>query len=592
MRRRLVPSLGLIVVLLLSSASIQGSALAQEWLDPTPPPTSEERGFGGDANFGGDLGTAAEEIDRFWSEAFAEAGVPYRPPTDIVALDQRLTTGCGEASPFISQFFYCPADETIYLVPEALEAVTGEHGDYGAVTILAHEWGHHVQWLLGVPPDASNALELQADCLAGAWTSRARELGLLDPGDVTEAAMLSAEYGDDYGAPQDVPNAHGIDDDRISAFMRGYDDGLGDCDLPFVAGGQQEPPSGAVPRPSPASALPDPPQPLPALSVPALLPDALSLPQGQPLRLYDAGSTTLADLAASLPDPAEADQRLRSFGWQESAYRVFAADGPPPDAAGWVELHVHRFAIVDGAAEALPYLAGGREKTAGLRPIDLGLFGDQATALAGPAFNGDEVSIYARRGSLVVRVTAIAPNGDPTADAIEAIQVPLRQLVDEPRVASPELLAMLPPPEYLPPGLRKAEEHARSASFLASGFQDPAEAEGLFQKWGWRESAAGVYLADGAGTAAGTTRLEVVVYRLADPGAAAEALPYFLDARAAALGLAEVAAPAAGDEARAIAGAIDGGREATVYFRVGPALFRATVIGHGNPMADLEALLG
>ncbi|MDP9365464.1 MAG: hypothetical protein M3Q10_14780, partial [Chloroflexota bacterium] len=265
--------------------------------------------------------------------------------------------------------------------------------------------------------------------------------------------------------------------------------------------------------------------------------------------------------------------------------------GPPPDAAGWVELHLHRFATVDGAAAALPYLASGRETAAGLRSVDLGLFGDQAVALAGPAFNGDEVTIFARRGTLVLRATGIAPAGDPTADVVEAALVPLRQLVDEPRVVSPELLAMLPPPEYLPAGLRQVEEHARSASFLASGFPDPEEAERLFQGWGWRESAAGVYAADGAGTAAGTTRLEVVVFRLVDPGAAAAALPYFLEARAAALRLAEVVAPRAGDEARAIAGPVEGGREATVYFRAGPALFRVSAVGPGQPMADLEALL-
>ncbi|MDP9363816.1 MAG: neutral zinc metallopeptidase, partial [Chloroflexota bacterium] len=216
---------------LLSGLGPAGVA-SQAWLEPALPPTAVAPwGFGGNAGFGGDLNAASQELDRFWSGAFADAGAPYRPPAAIVALDRRLTTGCGPASPLDADFFYCPADETIYLAPIALEAVAALHGDYGAITILAHEWGHHVQWLLGVPPDASNGLDLQADCLAGAWTRRAGELGLLDPGDITEAAKLSAEAGDDYGAPQDVPGAHGIDDDRITAFVRGYDDGLGDCAL-------------------------------------------------------------------------------------------------------------------------------------------------------------------------------------------------------------------------------------------------------------------------------------------------------------------------------------------------------------------------
>ena len=192
----------------------------------------------------------------------------------------------------------------------------------------------------------------------------------------------------------------------------------------------------------------------------------------------------------------------------------------------------------------------------------------------------------------MLRATGIAPGGDPTADVVAALLVPLRPLADEPRVVTPELRAMLPPPEYLPPGLRRVEEHARSASTVAATFAVPAEADRLFREWGWRESAAGVYVADGAGTAAGTTRLEAGVFRLADEGTAAEALPYFLAGRAEALGLAEVAAPPGGDEARAIAGAVDAGREATVDFRLGAILFRLTAAGPGEPMADLEALLG
>jgi hypothetical protein len=192
----------------------------------------------------------------------------------------------------------------------------------------------------------------------------------------------------------------------------------------------------------------------------------------------------------------------------------------------------------------------------------------------------------------LIRATAIAPRGDPTADAIALALIPLRPLVDEPRVVSPQLFALLPTAGEVPPGLCLAEEHARSASSLAAGFADPAAAERLFQTWGWRESAARVFLADGPGTAAGTTRLETVVYRLADAGAAEAALPYFLDARAAALGLSEVAAPQVGDEARAIAGPTPDGAEATVYLRVDSILLRLTAIGPGDPMTELRAMLG
>lgn len=172
-----------------------------------------------------------------------------------------------------------------------------------------------------------------------------------------------------------------------------------------------------------------------------LLPATLSLPQGQPFRVDREGTDTLDSLAAAFPDPTEAATRLRRWGWQEeNVYRIFASDNPPRDAAGWVELRLYRFATVDGAAVALAYFSEGRMSTAGLRPLDLGPFGDQAVALAGPAYNGDEVTIYARRGSILIRVTGISPDGDPTSDVIETVLVPLRQLADEPRVLSPGLL--------------------------------------------------------------------------------------------------------------------------------------------------------
>lgn len=143
-------------------------------------------------------------------------------------------------------------------------------------------------------------------------------------------------------------------------------------------------------------------------------------------------------------------------------------------------MSVDRFDSVDGAAAALPYYAAARRTALGYRPVDLGLFADQAEAMAGPASNGNEVTIYARRGNLLVRATGITPRGDPTADVVAAILIPLRHLVDEPRVVSRALFASLPATSRVPPGLRLAEEHARSASTIAGTFPDPTEAEGRF----------------------------------------------------------------------------------------------------------------
>lgn len=174
----------------------------------------------------------------------------------------------------------------------------------------------------------------------------------------------------------------------------------------------------------------------------------------------------------------------------------------------------------------------------------------------------------------------------------EVALYPLRQLIDHVGVVSPVMLDLLPMAAMMPPGLEAAGDHARSAATNADTFADPDEAGRLFQSWGWREHAARSFTAPGSGTANGTTQLDVAVYRFADSWGASQALPYFLDARAEGLGLREIGGPVVGDESRAIGGPVEGGQEATLYVRVGDALLRLTAVGPGNPMADIEALLG
>jgi predicted metalloprotease len=116
-----------------------------------------------------------------------------------------------------------------------LDAHRQRTGDFAPIVVLAHEWGHHIQTVCGIAPGSDNTFELQADCLAGAYTHDAGQRGVLDPGDITEAVVLAAAAGDPLGLPQDTPGAHGSNDDRITAFMRGYLGGVPACVLPGTA---------------------------------------------------------------------------------------------------------------------------------------------------------------------------------------------------------------------------------------------------------------------------------------------------------------------------------------------------------------------
>ena len=128
---------------------------------------------------------------------------------------------------------------------EQLQSQLGATGDLAAQYIVAHEYGHHVQNVLGIsaevrqleqqdPQNANRysvALELQADCLAGAWARDADERNLLDEGEIAEALNAASAVGDDtiqQQAGQQVNQesfTHGSSEQRVSWFRRGYDTG-------------------------------------------------------------------------------------------------------------------------------------------------------------------------------------------------------------------------------------------------------------------------------------------------------------------------------------------------------------------------------
>jgi predicted metalloprotease len=173
-----------------------------------------------------------QDVNAFWQRAFAAVGAVYHAPS-VTVLEAPVTTACGPGGPE-DLAFYCPAEEAIYYAPAGLEVHRRRIGDFAPIVVMAHEWGHHLQTLLGLAPAHGNTFELQADCLAGTYAGDAGQRGLLDPGDITEAVAMAATAGDPLGLPQDTLGAHGINDDRITAFMRGYLGGVNACGLPCV----------------------------------------------------------------------------------------------------------------------------------------------------------------------------------------------------------------------------------------------------------------------------------------------------------------------------------------------------------------------
>src|SRR3954447_24555954 len=175
-----------VIVTLLWAAIAPALALTAVAQD-TPLP---ERYGGNSQDYAAQFPAVFAELNTFWGDIFAAAGVPYRAPS-VVTLDGPTTTACGDAGPE-GFAFYCPSDETIYYSPAAFATHRLRFGDFAPIVVVAHEWGHHVQSLLGIVPEPGSSFELQADCLAGAYATNAAQQGLLDPGDVTEAVTTSA----------------------------------------------------------------------------------------------------------------------------------------------------------------------------------------------------------------------------------------------------------------------------------------------------------------------------------------------------------------------------------------------------------------
>jgi predicted metalloprotease len=192
------------------------------------------------------------DVQDSWETAFATAGQRYQR-TQLVLFTGGVDTGCGAASSAVGPF-YCPADLRVYLdlgFFRELRDRFGAPGDFAQAYVVAHEFGHHVQNLLGISGEVSDAqrrdpqdanqlsvrLELQADCLAGVWAHSAYQDDLLEEGDLEEGLAAAAGVGDDRiqqqsgGRVDQESFTHGSSQQRTAWFTRGFEGGeVSSCD--------------------------------------------------------------------------------------------------------------------------------------------------------------------------------------------------------------------------------------------------------------------------------------------------------------------------------------------------------------------------
>jgi predicted metalloprotease len=195
-------------------------------------------------------------IQNFWQTEFPQVyGKPYQP-AKTVYFSQSVNTGCGQADSGVGPF-YCPADDRVYIDLAFYNELTtrfGAKGEFAQPYVLAHEYGHHIQDLLGTEAqmrraqqrDPNNAnrysvmLELQADCYSGVWTKHATEttstngqplFTSITADDVNQALQAAASVGDDAiqkkmgGGVDESKFTHGSSEQRQHWFIQGYQSG-------------------------------------------------------------------------------------------------------------------------------------------------------------------------------------------------------------------------------------------------------------------------------------------------------------------------------------------------------------------------------
>jgi predicted metalloprotease len=207
---------------------------------------------GADANDSVECAVVAdiESIQDYWA---ATLGPDY-VPTDTVFFNGSVQTSCGSASSG-SGPFYCPADQLVYIDLSFFDQLRTQFGAQGGLFVnayvIAHEYGHHVQNLLGTntrvtpgeagPASGTVRLELQADCYAGTWANHAETvpdesgeplIAEITQDDIDRALDAAARIGDDFiqenlgsGRIDQDAFTHGSSEQRQKWFMTGYETG-------------------------------------------------------------------------------------------------------------------------------------------------------------------------------------------------------------------------------------------------------------------------------------------------------------------------------------------------------------------------------
>lgn len=193
--------------------------------DPDGTDTPEE--------FKADVGDAKRVAEAYWKAEFESSGLDFQPVAQLIAYEREGDVECGGQALGLNNAAYCSAGDFIAYDVNWAFAAFRQIGDAFIFYLLGHEYAHAIQRRLSVQKEFTIELELQADCMAGAYIGDTERKGTLklDDGDLDELAAGLDAVGDEPGQPWFAEGAHGSPRQRTRSFDSGYRRSLDPCGL-------------------------------------------------------------------------------------------------------------------------------------------------------------------------------------------------------------------------------------------------------------------------------------------------------------------------------------------------------------------------
>jgi len=192
-------------------------------------------------------------VQDYWADAMPASLNRQYTQAKTVIYSGSTQSACGTASNAVGPF-YCPTDKRVYIDATFFDELTSRFGaDSGALAqeyVVAHEYSHHVQDILGILGKAQSSatgaqsgsvrIELMADCFAGVWAQHAATtedaggntlVKPLSDADVASALSAASAVGDDRiqkessGRINPESWTHGSSKQRQTWFLNGYRSG-------------------------------------------------------------------------------------------------------------------------------------------------------------------------------------------------------------------------------------------------------------------------------------------------------------------------------------------------------------------------------